>query len=216
MLDHVLASLLLFGIPARAALREREPSAFEPAVPRRYATTVCVILILLALLALDWRIAGRNIMALGLARPMSTPALTGVAIAALVLVASAGLTWRSAVNGEIDPLDGIAPRTPGETRLYVATAIAAGVGWEVLYRGYLLFYLTPRVGMVAGVILSSIAYAAAHGVRDRRKLVASGGSALAFTPGYALTGNLWWLIVVHVTLPSLPLATARPHTAGHG
>lgn len=214
MLDHFLASLLLFGIPARAALREREPSAFEPAVPRRYATTVCVILILLALLALDWRIAGRGIMALGLARPMSMPALTGVAIAARVLIASAGLMWRSAVSGEIDPLDGIAPRTPGETRLYVATA--AGVGWEVLYRGYLLFYLTPRVGIVAGVILSSIAYAAAHGVRDRRKLVASGGSALAFTPGYALTGNLWWLIVVHVTLPLLPLATARPHTAGHG
>jgi membrane protease YdiL (CAAX protease family) len=55
---------------------------------------------------------------------------------------------------------------------------------------------------VAGAILVvATAYGLAHGLKSMPVLLGSLASALAFTIGYALTHNLWWLILLHTGLP---------------
>jgi membrane protease YdiL (CAAX protease family) len=77
----------------------------------------------------------------------------------------------------------------------------AGVAWEVLFRGYLLWALTPRVGIVGAVFVASVAYGVAHGYKSPRQFTSSLVSALLFTIAYALTHSLWWLMLIHGGLP---------------
>lgn len=101
------------------------------------------------------------------------------------------------------------PRTTMERAGYVLFAFAAGSGWEILYRGFLLWFLTPLLGIIAAVGLAALAYGVAHGVKDRRMLMASIASALVFTVAFAMTRELWWLMLIHTGLPLIALKTSR-------
>lgn len=59
----------------------------------------------------------------------------------------------------------ILPATRNEQLLYAAVAISAGVGEELIYRGFLWFYLRLVFPLIPGwslVIISTIIYAAGH------------------------------------------------------
>lgn len=60
-----------------------------------------------------------------------------------------------------------------------------GIGWELLYRGFLLLALAPWLGTWGAVVLAAVAYGAAQGYKS---------------PGQ-LTGSLWWLMLLHVAMP---------------
>jgi membrane protease YdiL (CAAX protease family) len=102
------------------------------------------------------------------------------------------------------------PRAPGEWPAFAAFALTVGCGWEVLYRGYLLWILAPWIGTLGAVAAASAAYGLAHGVADWRRTVGSLVAAALFTTGYAITRSLWWLMLLHTGLPILgALLTAR-------
>ena len=92
--------------------------------------------------------------------------------------------------------------------MFALLAFAAGFGWEVLYRGFLLFYLQPYVGLAGAVFVSAIVYGAAHEFRSWSQSAASIAAAFSFTIGYALTDNLWWLILLHTGLPLVGIMIA--------
>ena len=97
-----------------------------------------------------------------------------------------------------------------ETAWFLGFALAAGAGWEVLYRGFLWWALAPMVGAVAAVLVMALSYGVAHGYHSRGALIGSLLSALLFAGGYALTGSLWWLIVIHIGLPLVGLRVRPP------
>ena len=97
------------------------------------------------------------------------------------------------------------PQSRDETLAYLAFTPFAGFGWEILYRGFLLWWLTPLVGIVGAVVIASFAYGLAHGWKNRTRGLGSILSAFLFTIGYAVTGSLWWLIAVHSVLPLIGL-----------
>ena len=75
----------------------------------------------------------------------------------------------------------------------------------MLYRGFLLWWLTPLVGIIGAVVLASLAYGLAHGWKSRWEGLGSIASAFLFTIGFAVTGSLWWLIAIHTGLPLIAL-----------
>ncbi|WP_174280593.1 CPBP family intramembrane glutamic endopeptidase, partial [Sphingomonas bacterium] len=105
------------------------------------------------------------------------------------------------------------PRGRRETGWFLAFAIGVGGGWEVLYRGYLFWSLAPLTGGLGAVAAMALSYGVAHGYRGPGALAASIAGALFFAGGYALTGSLWWLIVLHVGLPLIGLRV-RPMAPG--
>lgn len=87
------------------------------------------------------------------------------------------------------------PRTGVETVAFVLSMTIMTAGWEVLYRGFILLFLTPSVGLPIAVIVSAFAYGIGHGYESSKQLIVSIVSAFVFTIAYASTNSLWWLIV---------------------
>lgn len=202
----LLGLVLVFILPAYA-LRPRGPDTTQRILFIRLAVTTIEIAVLLTVLALMAPVIGLTFADIGLGWPPSRAGEIGFAIAALVigvLTAAAVLMKVGRSPGEQAALAEL-PRGPRETALYLLFALAAGVGWEILYRGFLLWWLEPLVGLVGAIAVASIAYGLAHGWKSRGQGLGSIGSAFLFTIGFAITGSLWWLIAIHTTLPLVAL-----------
>lgn len=211
MLDHILAALLIVVLPVRALCRDLWKTPFRAKIDR-YRSTMLMIAALLALLGVDWVEAGRPVSALGLAIPNTVPAIAALVITVVLIVGVVVTGYRRVGTAGDRPRalrETMLPETPQERSAFIWFVLAAGIGWEVLYRGFLLLYLMPFVGPVSAVCVSAVAYAFAHGFSSAKLFAGSLISALLFTIGYAATSNLWWLIVLHVALPLLGLMAAN-------
>lgn len=202
--DMVLLALLLVALPARqmrASLRART----GPKRPRltRYLATLRDLALLLCGLTAIWIVERRTPAALGLDMPPALPGLIGLAVAALVIAVFVIWTVRAKPRPLPAGFEGadMFPETRSERRVFAVMALALGAGWELLYRGYLLWALTPVTGQIAAIALAATAYGLAHGYKSNIQLGGSLAMALACTIAYALTGSLWWLILIHIALP---------------
>jgi membrane protease YdiL (CAAX protease family) len=205
ILDFLLASALLFGMPGYALLRGGLTGQTSVDKRKRYRKSIAVIAIFLMFLFVDWVSGSRGFAQLGLAAPTTDSAIAGCLVALFVPgIVFLALIAKSNVQKAAQPddqADTILPQSRDELRSFVVFAIVAGFGWEVLYRGFLLFCLSPIIGLVPAVAASSIAYGLSHGCKTVTQTMGSLVSALLFTTGYAATGSLWWLIILHIALP---------------
>lgn len=212
MLDHLLAILLLLVFPARALWRSRCGRIASETKIARYTTTVGMVAGMLALLTSIWLIKGRSSSELGLNAPTTAPSLVGLGVSVVILAALTLSKPKMSAPSGADVQAArreIMPETTGEIRLFLLLCLAVGCGWEILYRGFLLMYLHPITGLSGAVIISALAYGAAHGFKTVKQFVASIVSALAFTIGYAMTSNLWWLMLLHTGLMVLGALASR-------
>ena len=208
MLDTVLLVLLLLVVPGYRVARSWKASD-RPAPPRRrrYLQTIALALALDAVLAAAWWKTGRTLLALGLDVPPTFAGLAGIAAAVCLLVVLAFAVRRNggSAKGNATRVPEFLPENGQDLALFLAFAVSVGVSWEVLYRGYLMWSLRPELGTLGAIALASASYGLAHGVKSWKSLVASLISALVFTLAYAVSGSLWWLMILHAGLPLLPL-----------
>jgi membrane protease YdiL (CAAX protease family) len=104
---------------------------------------------------------------------------------------------------------GMLPQSGPEKAAFALFGLFAGFGWELLYRGFLLMVLVPVLGLPGAVILAALAYGIGHGYQDRAQFIGSIVASFLFTIAYALTGSLWWLMVLHAGMPMLALLQPR-------
>lgn len=217
MLDYVLGILLLLVIPVLQVWRSRPSSGTPKSKGPRYLKSIMMIAGLLAILTFDWIVSGRTMQELGLGFPRQAPALVGLGLAVFLLavLAAASLRKPSAGRADMDKARReLFPDTPDETRLFLLFAVTVGLGWEVLYRGFLVPFLQSYTGVVPAIMVAALAYALGHGVKSWGQFVRSLIAALAFTIGYAVTANIWWLILLHIGLPMLGLLASRVEREG--
>jgi membrane protease YdiL (CAAX protease family) len=100
-------------------------------------------------------------------------------------------------------------RGPREVAVFLISTPLICFAWELLYRGYLLWWLSPLIGIPLAVVCASVSYGLVHGWKSARESLRSIAGAFAFTISYALTGSLWWLIVIHVGLPLISFIAVR-------
>ena len=202
MLDHLLAILLLLVIPIRALWRSRPGRTASGTKITRYITTIGMVAGLLALLAISWLMTGRSAQTLGLNAPTSTPSLIGLGVAVTIFIAlflSKNKKPKPSQKEEIEAARrDLFPETPNELKMFLLLSLAVGGGWEILYRGFLLYYLPSTTGLLGAIIIASFAYGAAHGFKTSKQFVGSIVSALVFTIAYVATSNLWWLMLIHI------------------
>jgi membrane protease YdiL (CAAX protease family) len=201
----ILGLLLLIAIPVRALLPRRARSSRS--MSNRYISTSIEIAALLAGLGVVAFLTGLTPERLGLGWPPPPAGQIGFALAALILgglAVAVSLIAPSKSPGEQATI-GELPDGRRETGLFLIFSVAAGFGWELLYRGFLLWWLTPMIGLAGAVCAASLAYGVAHGWKNWRHGLGSIGSAFLFTIGFAITGSLWWLIAVHTGLPLVAL-----------
>ena len=91
----------------------------------------------------------------------------------------------------------ILPRSNGEFALFLGVALVAGIWEELLYRGFLIWFLIPYANAAGAIYLSSAAFAIGHLYQGWRGIPRAGAVGLIFAAAYVLSGSLWWLMALH-------------------
>ena|SRR5471030_2305741 len=213
MLNSFLAIYLLIIAPSLnmwRSLRQKNDKVPRAPMLRYWSMSWQSLVMLGVLLAGSWQ-AGYTVRDIGFDIPLSNAGAWGLCFSVLLLggLSIAGLiierryTAEDLAHNERKLLDSPFPwpRTGVETVAFVVSMTLMTAGWEILYRGFILLFLTPSVGLPIAVAVSAFAYGIGHGYQSPKQLLASIVSAFVFTIAYASTNSLWWLIVIHAGLP---------------
>jgi membrane protease YdiL (CAAX protease family) len=211
-LQHILAVLLVAGVPVwdRVETRRVKRSSDVRARVQSYRRVIAVLwgLSALALAAMTPNDllhppALRGLFArLGAAQGVPLPIVAAllVGLAAPLLLALANPSARARLAKPLEALSWYLPSSPAERRWFAAVAVSAGVCEEVLYRGFLLRYLTallPGLGGTGAVLVAAVVFAMAHTYQGALSVVATALMALVFTALFVASHALWLPIIVH-------------------
>ena len=220
LLDHLFALILLVGLSvwgawnstARNIERLARRIAADPnARTNEYLWTIAMEWGLTLALLVGWQWAARPLPALGVVLPGSTGAWWTLLVCtvgigfyaqqARTLATSADAQASLQKQLESQPnVRMILPVTIREARVFRGVAITAGICEEVLYRGYLLWYL-QSLGLGRGaVVVAIVAFGLAHAYQGIRGIVWTGVMGAVFLGLYLLTGSLVAPIVLHATV----------------
>ena len=211
--DHLVVFAFAIVLPVFARYNyPRFKIALESGVPdarsRQYRkTTVRQWALVLAASAV-WFRAGRSAEELGLGVPSGPRFWVGLAVATALAI-----MWRriflAAVHDEagrkrlMTQLEAVRPLLPssvGELRYFTVLSITAGICEEVLFRGYLIWYLAIYVGHPAACVLSGVAFGLGHLYQGRRQAVKIIFVGFVFVLFYVGTGTLWIPMALHALL----------------
>lgn len=222
-LDHVLVAALIAVLPfygARVYRRlVRRVRAGDPhARVREYRTTIITQWSIAALvLALWWGMA-RPADSLGLALPGGTRLLVGATLTALGLALLYG-QWRGVaaldekgverLRRQMESVADLLPRTDREAALFRRLSVTAGVSEELVYRGYLIWYLAGFVGAWPAALLAGVVFGILHVYQGPTGVLKTGVTGVAMGALYVGTGSLLWPMVLHAAVDVHGGAIAR-------
>lgn len=153
-----------------------------------------------------WIVGGRSLHDLGFRPPEGWGFWAAAAIAAII---AAFLTaqLRSArsddgakreLRAQLGGSAVFLPRDRGELAAFAQLSATAGICEEILYRGWLLGWLAPLIGMPAAIVTGAALFGAAHSYGGRGFVLKAGGMGILFGVLYALSGSLWVPIALHI------------------
>ena len=187
--DHLIVFTFAVLLPSYARYNyprfKRALESGEPGIRSRQYRRTLLRQWGLEILALTiWLSSGRSLGALGLGVPAGTAFFIG-----LVLAAGLAQFWRTQIRAAlghdkarrrlVEQLRAIAPILPTsalELRLFTALSLTAGICEEILFRGYLIWYLEITIGIAGAMILSSIVFGIGHIYQGRRQAFKVGQS----------------------------------------
>ncbi len=209
----VVAFALVLPIFAKlnyVKLRKRLQSGDPGARSRQYRRSMWRQWGLTAMALFVWFAPGRSAAALGLGLPdIARPGF----FVALGLAVGLSWLWRAQIRAALESpesekvlrrkLDEVAPLLPTtreELHLFSGLSITAGVCEEILFRGYLIGYLSPFTGTLVAAVLSGVVFGLGHLYQGRPqafKIVFVGWLFAAF---YVGSGSLWVPMTLHALL----------------
>lgn len=132
---------------------------------------------------------------------------------------SEGAGAGESVREMLEPVGALLPNTRRERRLFAALAVTAGICEEVLFRGFLLFYLQeifPGFGIVGAVAVSSVVFGLCHLYQGVRGILGTGTFGTGMAILYVASGSLIVPIVLHALLDLRVLLLHRPAAGEDG
>ena len=217
IVDHLFIFLLFLVQPVYGAhtyrqYLQRVKAGKSPDRLSMYRHTAFIQWLALAVLILTWHWLDRPYSALGL-----VPAGGQGFYAALALVVSfSGFLvyyWKQAKamstkdksrqEQGLGALVHILPRTPGQLRGFIKLSFTAGIVEEIVYRGFVIWYLALVMPLWAAVVVSSILFGLGHSYQGPGGALKTGLVGLAFGGLYVLSGSIWLPIIGHALLDVL-------------
>ena len=203
----VLGLWLLVGQPVSGLLRARRDvplmRRYRHAVLRQWTLTAVAVLVTLVGV-------GAPPEALGLVPRWERElyylpsVLQGVALGALTVFA---LRWdrrrrpgRSLLDALLRPVALLLPRTRRERWAYAGVAVTAGVTEELLYRGWLVWFLAlaaPVGGYAGAIVVSSVAFGLGHAYQGVRGVLLAGAAGFGLALLAFSTGSLLLPVLLH-------------------
>jgi membrane protease YdiL (CAAX protease family) len=210
--DHMLFVMLAVLFPIRAATfgYRKLDQAPEADVPRvrmwLYRQIIAIQWSLAALVVLLWLVFRRPWSAVGL-QPAASWGLIGVVAGLLVVVVIAALQQRSAgdeaharVRRRVQHIERMLPHDARELRWFGAVAVTAGVCEELLYRGYLIWYLQHWLPLALAVALAAIIFGAGHFYQGPRGMILTACVGAFLAVVYLVSGSLFAPMAIHALM----------------
>lgn len=211
--DHALVLFIAVGLPLRAWLGMRSlksaPDVGLGALRRRlWWRAIFTQWLLVAVVAALWVTHRRDPAGLGLLL-LPTGGLLGVlvglaTIISLVARQRGGLTGdeelRQRVRDRLAPVERLMPRGRSEFPLFAALAITAGVCEELLFRGFLLWYLAQWMPVPAAALVQALAFGVGHAYQGPRGIVLTGFAGLFFTGVRLVAGSIYPAMLIHALM----------------
>lgn len=170
-----------------------------------YAYTMAIQWFFAAILVLIWIKRQRPFADLGVVPPGGLRFWIGAAVGALV-VAALTLQYRSVMQSlekkaetrrQFESVGAMLPRSRAEITAFTFLSITAGICEEILYRGFLIWYLSHISGIVFAVIISSLLFGLGHLYQGSRGLLQTAAVGLIMAGFYILTRSIWVPMLVH-------------------
>jgi membrane protease YdiL (CAAX protease family) len=101
---------------------------------------------------------------------------------------------------QIEPVADLLPETPVERKLFVAVAITAGFVEELIYRGFLIWYLNSYFHWIVAVLTSVLIFGIAHAYQGKSGFVKATIVSVCLAGLYLWSGSLIGPIILHAML----------------
>jgi CAAX protease family protein len=210
-IDHVLIVIIVLISPFLECVwlyprhRRAEAAGTPGARARYYALVIAILWIMAGAVVAVWGAEGRPWSALGIGSAQPWRLGAGLALAGLVVlqlwaqhrVLMARPKSLEAAMRQVVAVVPMLPRTRGERWGFRALSVTAGLCEEWLYRGYVMWYVGLWTGPIPAVVVSSVAFGAAHLYLNRDHAVRAGLLGLALAILVLATGSLWPAIIIH-------------------
>lgn len=95
------------------------------------------------------------------------------------------------------------PRTRLELHAFYRVSVTAGIVEEIVYRGFVLWFLAQHMPLWGAIVVSSIGFGLCHSYQGASGVVRTGLVGLVFALLYVGTGSIWLPIVAHALLDIL-------------
>lgn len=117
---------------------------------------------------------------------------------------------QSAPQEEVDKLSKrfgklsiIIPRNGAELAGFYGLAVTAGIVEELLWRGFMIWYLGQYMSLWAAALISTIGFGLAHAYQGARNLPQITAVSAAMVALYLLSGSIWLPIILHAAIDIL-------------
>jgi hypothetical protein len=215
--DHIFILLLFVLQPILGAFESRyyiaRAKAGQPAERVRfYRQTALIEWVFFALLVAAWLDFGRPIADLGFVMSegpgfwsgvVLCTALTGYLLYAWRTAKTASPAEKSKNIESFGDLVVFLPHTRRELHNFYGVSITAGIVEEVVYRGFVIWYLGQFMPVWGAVVVSSVAFGLGHSYQGASGALRTGLIGLAFGALYVITGSIWLPIIAHALLDLL-------------
>jgi membrane protease YdiL (CAAX protease family) len=210
--DHMLFVMLAVLFPLRAATfgYRRLEQAEAGDVPRvrmwLYRQIIAIQWSLAALAVLLWVVFRRPWSDIGL-KPQVTWGLIGVLAGLLIVVLLMALQQRGAgaeadarMRQRMHHLERMLPHDERELRWFSAVALTAGICEELLYRGYLIWYLQHWLSLALAVAVAAIIFGAGHFYQGVRGMLLTAVVGAFLAGVYLVSGSLFAAMAIHALM----------------
>jgi len=223
LIDHLFAMLLILPLPLYGAwqfrrLQARIAAGERDARVRVYRGTILEEFALVAAVLAIWVVHDRPWATLAPAAP--GPAIwtwvgwAAAAVISLLLILQAVLAVRSAENlaavrKQLENVAAFLPRTERELHTFWALSLTAGIGEEIVFRGYALAWVAAlasslepgaAVSLIAAVLGSSVMFGLAHAYQGPSGMLRTGTVGLVLGGLAVATGGLLAPMIVHTVM----------------
>lgn len=210
-LDLVIVALAVLVMPVLSILNGRKLAREAPDARKlvpRYIAIIVRGLLFAAVVIGAWWVQGRPFGALGLAPHLGIWDYAGFTLALLIGLGMVAQSFRLASAPDEKLAQAmkavhsikITPNTRRELALFMAMSLSAGFWEELVYRGFLIWFLMPLAGFAGAVVISALIFGLAHLYQGIRGFLTSAVLGLVFAALYLLSASLWWLMAVHAVI----------------
>jgi len=216
--DHVLAGIICILAPV-LAFTSRKMTTEDIQLDsdnkiRLYHSNALLLIVFGLVVTTTWRIPGRPLMGLGLDWPLWHPYVPLLLLAVFLFYSidiflQYGNRKRRERTYERRHKSFVFVPTDGKELLhFIFLALAAGIGEEIIFRGYLINYLitwtgNDMAGIIVACIASSALFAFLHGYQGVSSMIKILFLTLLFCAIFILTKSLLIVILVHAIIDTL-------------